>query len=71
MLVIGEAASHVPDDIRQRHDQVEWRKIVGLRNIVIHRYASVDEEIVWDVVQNSVPNLRDQLRALLQTERER
>ena len=65
LQVIGEAATRIPHEIRDRYQEIEWRKIVGLRNVMVHQYASVDEEILWDIVQNSLPELRDKLRRML------
>jgi uncharacterized protein with HEPN domain len=56
--VIGEAAKHVPDDVKQQMPGIEWRKISGLRDIVVHAYFGIDNEILWDIVQNKVPVLR-------------
>lgn len=55
--IIGEAARHVPDDVREAMSTVPWRKISGLRDIVAHAYFGVDDDIVWDVVRNKVPEL--------------
>lgn len=65
LQVIGEAATQVPYEIRDRYQEIEWRKIVGLRNIVVHQYASVDEEILWDIVPNNVPELHSKLHRIL------
>ncbi len=63
--ITGEAARHVPADIRARHPEVEWRSIAGFRDIAIHAYPTIDEEIVWDIVRRKVPELLQQVRAIL------
>jgi uncharacterized protein with HEPN domain len=52
-------------DARERHPQVEWRKISGLRDIVIHEYLGIDDRILWDVIQNHVPRLLTQIQEIL------
>lgn len=66
--IVGEAVRRIPEDMRRRHPEVEWIKIVALRNIVAHEYFGIDEEIIWDVVQNEVPLLLSQIQHILREE---
>lgn len=66
--IVGEAARHIPADVRQRYPEVGWPGIVALRNIVAHEYFGVDEEIIWDIVRTKVPVLLEQVQRILQDE---
>jgi len=68
LAVIGEAVKRLPDDLKGRHPEVEWRKIAGLRDIVVHEYFGLDEEILWDVVQHKVPELLQAVERILASE---
>ena len=57
LTVIGEAVKHIHDKVRERYAQLEWREIAGFRDIAIHEYFGIDEEILWDIIQNEVPSL--------------
>ncbi|MQA28883.1 MAG: DUF86 domain-containing protein [Luteitalea sp.] len=63
--IIGEAAKRVPDDFKTVHSTVEWRAMAAMRDRLIHGYFGVDFELVWDVVQRRVPELRAQIAAIL------
>lgn len=66
--ITGEAARQVSKDIRGRHPEVSWRSISGFRDIAIHAYPNIDEDVVWDIVENKVPQLLDQITSILAAE---
>jgi uncharacterized protein with HEPN domain len=57
--VIGEAAKKLPDDLRQKTPGFDWRRVAGLRDILIHAYFAVDIEIVWDVAKHRLQDLEE------------
>ena len=64
--IIGEAAAHLPESIMRNADDVEWRIIVGLRNLLAHEYFGVSLPVVWDVVQTKLKHLDTACRKLLE-----
>ena len=62
--VLGEAASHVSDELKAEHPEIAWREIVGIRVILAHGYFHIDQDIVSDVILNDVPRLRTLLRSI-------
>jgi uncharacterized protein with HEPN domain len=63
--IIGGAVRQLPEDFKQKYSNIEWRKIVDLRNILIHEYFGIEPEIIWDIVKNKIPPLKAFIRMLL------
>lgn len=63
--IIGEASSRFDSDFRIENSEIEWKRIVGLRNKLIHDYTGVNYQIVWDIIQNYLEELRFQVQNVL------
>lgn len=65
--LIGEAATHIPDEIRSAHPDIPWRMIIATRNRLIHGYLGIDDDTLWSIIQDDVPELLPPLKALRAT----
>ncbi len=55
--LIGEAATHVPVEVRESHPEVPWRLIIATRNRLIHAYLGIDDDTIWSIIQDDIPPL--------------
>jgi len=64
--IIGEAAKNISPVFQKKHTDIEWKKLAGLRDKIIHYYFGVNWDIVWDVIQNKLPLLKVKIESILQ-----
>lgn len=55
--LIGEAATHIPSHIRDTSPEIPWRMVIATRNRLIHGYLGIDDDIVWSIVRDEIPDL--------------
>lgn len=62
--LIGEAATHIPNSIREQHRDIPWRQIIATRNRLIHGYLGIDNDTIWSIVADDIPSLVQALQSL-------
>ena len=65
--IVGEACNKVSKELQEENNSIPWRQIIGLRIIVVHQYFGVDEKVIWDIIQNDLPSLKDQIERLIKS----
>ena len=68
LAVIGEAAKRISEELRTSYPSVPWREAIGLRNIIVHAYFSIESELIWSTVQTHVLPLKEQVVSILEKE---
>lgn len=63
--VIGEAAKKIDEEFKLTHDHIEWKKMAGTRDKLIHDYFGIEYDIVWDIIETKIPELDDYLKQLI------
>jgi len=68
LMIIGEAAAKLPENLRGRHAEIPWADIIAFRNVAVHAYFTMQWPVVWTVATTQVPELRSQVAAILDAE---
>ncbi len=69
--IIGEAVKNLSDEIKREHPEINWKGIAGMRDKLIHGYFGVDPQVVWETIQTRVPELKIQIKRILEEVRPR
>lgn len=67
--IIGEAASKIPQDIKDKYPFIEWRKISDFRNVLAHEYFGIDYEIMWEIIKDKLPALLGSVKTIIEKEK--
>lgn len=62
--IIGEASSRISNELKSEYPLINWKDIIGFRNIIIHQYFGIDEKIVWDILKYDLPVLKKLIRKI-------
>ncbi len=66
--IIGIAAKNVPEQIKAKNPDIDWRKVTNFRNVLAHEYFGVNTKVLWDTMKNRVPELADKIESILKEE---
>ena len=62
LLIIGEASNKIPESVQKNYPDIDWRGIIGMRNIIVHGYFKINPEIIWETIQKRLPELLDHIK---------
>lgn len=66
LQIIGEAVRSISEDFKLNYPQTPWLKIADFRNLIVHEYFRIDLQIIWSIVENQLPQLKEQIKTILQ-----
>jgi len=67
-MIIGEAVSRVSENFKKEHPEINWRQVKDFRNVIVHDYFGIDNNIVWDIIQFNLSELLDDIKLILTKE---
>jgi uncharacterized protein with HEPN domain len=65
--IIGEAANRLPEDLKDKNEEIDWHKIIGLRNRIVHGYFGINYNIIWSIIEDYLVDLIAQIETLINT----
>lgn len=63
--IIGEASKYIPVEVKERYPDIDWKGVIGLRNRITHEYFGISLRIVWDIIKQELPKLKEQMKKIL------
>lgn len=70
LQILGEAARLLPEEFRSRNPEIEWKKIIGMRHVLVHDYFGIDRDVVWSTIERDIPTLKSRLIQMIDRSRE-
>ena len=67
MEIIGEASNHISNELKSKFTDVEWSQIIGMRNVFAHEYFGIDSNLVWEIIKNDIPELKDKIKLIVES----
>jgi uncharacterized protein with HEPN domain len=65
LAIVGEAAAQISHELRNKYDEIPWSQMIATRNIIIHNYLGIDYGIIWDIVDDDLPKLKEEIEKIL------
>ena len=65
--IIGEAANYITEETKSKFSNIQWRQIIGLRHILVHEYFGIDSKLIWQIITNDIPRLKEDIQFILST----
>ncbi|MCB8965242.1 MAG: DUF86 domain-containing protein [Bacteroidales bacterium] len=67
IIEIGKASNHITDETKSNFTSIEWSQIIGMRNVFAHEYFGVESSLVWEIIKNDIPGLKERVQEILET----